>query len=270
MAMSPIVALGSALLAAAPTAHIAADRAGNRIEPLAAQRQAAPASGEGPIPATVCTAARTWCATVRRDGESGPWALLVYPHGPGARGAAVRYPLDPGDDDVAEVSVWPFLVREADGALLVGIKYYRRTMYSGGGAGAERIQLLRFAGDAAPVPVLEAPISASSMVRACFSEADMRQRARACHDEYEFAGTLTLDPATAAGRPRFILTTRARTYPGRVIRTADSLERGPLRRRDLVWWRDPTCSYTRRFAPDAAGHYAPDRPLPDCSDYLDI
>lgn len=269
MATIGVAMIGLALsLAAAPPPT--ADRAGNRIEPLAAQRQLAPAANADPIPATFCTAARSWCATVRREGERGPWALLVSPRGLGVRGAPVRYGLDPGDDDVAEVSVWPFLVRETDGALLVGIKYYRRTMYSGGGAGAERLQLLRLAGDAAPVPVLEAPISASSMVRACFSEADMRERGRACHDEYEFAGTLTLDPATAAGRPHFILTTRARTYPGRVIRAEDMRERGPLRRRDLVWWRDPACSYTRRFVPDAAGRYAPSAPLPACSDYLDI
>jgi hypothetical protein len=55
-----------------------------------------------------------------------------------------------------------------------------------------------------------------------------------------------------------------------VIRTGDSRARGRLTRRDLVWWRDPACSYARRFAPDAAGHYAPDAPLPACSDYLDI
>ena len=258
------------LLMFAAVEQPAADPAGNSIEPLRAERQAPPASGAEPLPATVCTTARRWCATVRRDGESGPWALLIYPQGRGARGEPVRHRLEPGEEEADEVSVWPFLVREADGALLVGIKYYRRTMYSGGGAGVERLQLLRLAGDAVPVPVLETPIGASAMVRACFSEEDMRQRAEACHDEYEFNGSLTLDPATAAGRPRFILTARARTYPGRVSRDEDSAERPPLRRRDLIWWRDPACSYTRRFAPDGAGHYAPDAPLPACSDYLDI
>ncbi|HST36724.1 MAG TPA: hypothetical protein VLK25_08870 [Allosphingosinicella sp.] len=254
------------MLAAAPPP--AADRAGNRIEPLMAQRQVAPSAGAEPLPATVCNGARFWCATVRRDGAEGPWTLLVYSAGLG--GAPRRLTLPQAAEDETELAVWPFLVREADGALLVGIKWYRRTMYSGGGAGAERLQLLRLAGAAAPVAVLEAPSEGSSMVRACFSQEDMRSRRRACHDEYEFSGTLTLDPATTAGRPHFILTTMARTYPGRLAREEDSAERPPLRRRDLVWWRDPDCSYTRRFAPDAAGLYAPDAPLPACSDYLDI
>lgn len=260
--------LAAFLLILAAAEPPAGDRAGNRIEPLAAQPEAAPAADGAPPPATLCGAARDWCATVRQDGEDGPWALLVFPAGPG--GEPRRHPLPEMAEDETEVSLWPFLVREADGTLLVGVKYYRRTMYSGGGAGAERLQLVRLAGDAAPVPVLETPIGASSTIRACFSEQDMRQRAQACHDEYEFSGTLTLDPATATGRPRFILTVIARTYPGQVSRDEDSLERPQLRRRDLVWWRDPECSYTRRFAPEAGGHYAPDAPLPACSDYLDI
>lgn len=251
------------LLAAVP----GADGAGNRIEPLAAMPQPR-ATGADPVPATLCTAGRGWCATVRRDGESGPWALLISDRGP--QDAPRRLALPEAAEDETELSVWPSLVREADGTLLVGIIYYRRTMYSGGGAGAGRLRLLRLAGGAAPTAVLEAPIEASSSVRACFSRADMRARLQACHDEYDFTGTLTLDPATAAGRPRFILTTVARTYPGRLSRDADSTRRPALRRRDLVWWRDPACSFTRHFAPDSAGHYAPDQPLPACSDYLDI
>lgn len=253
------------LAAAAPVA----DGAGNRMEILTAIPHPAPASGEQ-VPETLCAAGRGWCATLRRDEGDGPWALLLYPGGPQSAPRHVPLPAPAEDEGDSEVSVWPFLVREADGGLLVGVKYYRRSMYSGGGGGAGRLRLLRLAGEAPPAIVLELPIEAASMVRACFSRADMRARAQACHDEYEFAGTLALDPATSSGRPRFILTTVARTYPGRLIRDNDSRERGPLRRRDLVWWRDPDCSYMRRFAPDAAGHYAPDSPLPACSDYLDI
>lgn len=258
---------GSAASAAQHGTEI--DHAGNRSEPLTAQRQAAPAAGEDPLPITFCEAARDWCATVRQDGEDGPWTLLVFPAG--VQNEPLRYPLpEAPEEEPAEVSLWPFLVREADGTLLAGVQYYRRTMYSGGGAGAERLLLLRLPGEQAPVPVLETPIGGSSMVRACFGEDDMRARRDACHDEYEFTGTLALDPAATAGRPRFILTTVARTYPGQVSRDEDSAERPPLRRRDLIWWRDPECSYTRRFAPDAAGQYAPDAPLPACSDYLDL
>lgn len=256
------------LIAAAQPSQPAADRAGNRIETLRPQRQAAPAAEGERLPVTYCKRIGDWCATLRREGEGEPWELLVFAGGVRGGGEPRRYPLPEAAEDETEVALWPCLVREADGALLVGIKWYRRTMYSGGGAGVERLQLLRLTDDA--TPVLEAPIEASAMVRACFSDDDMRQRAGACHDEYEFSGSLTLDPTAAAGWPRFILTTVARTYPGQVSRYEDSAERAQLRRRDLVWWRDPTCSYTHRFVPDAAGHYAPDTPLPACSDYLDI
>lgn len=263
--LSSIIAF---MLATTPAAATPAnDVAGNRMEALTAQGVAA---RDDLLPATACDGARRWCATLRRDGASGPWELLLFSAGPQSAPRHVALPEAPEGDDESELSVWPFLVREADGALLIGVTYYRRTMYSGGGAGVERLRLLRLTGEAALVTVLETPIGASSTVRACFSPADARARRQVCHDEYLFTGTLTLDPSTTAGRPHFILTAIAQTYPGRLIRSEDSRERGALRRRDLVHWRDPACSYTRRFAPDAAGGYAPEQPLPPCSDYLDI
>jgi hypothetical protein len=148
----------------------------------------------------------------------------------------------------------------------------RSTGYSGGGASATRLTLLRFApGAEGLAPVLETPLGGSAMIRACFGRRDERNRAGACHDQYELVGNLTLDSANAGARPRFLLTTRARTYPGRLDRNADSTAAPPLRRRDLVWAADPACTYTRMFAFDAAaGGYAPDRPLPDCDQYLDF
>ena len=62
------------------------------------------------------------------------------------------------------------------------------------------------------------------------------------------------------------MTTAARSFP-RGARTDES-ETRRFRRADLVWEPDPACSYRRSFAFDAAsGHYAPDRPLPECSTY---
>lgn len=40
-----------------------------------------------------------------------------------------------------------------------------------------------------------------------------------------------------------------------------------LTKRGLIWARDPVCSYTRLLSWKGAG-YVPDRPLPDCSEYL--
>jgi hypothetical protein len=103
------------------------------------------------------------------------------------------------------------------------------------------------------------------------SDRAVRGRRGACSDRYEFAARLTLDPATRAGRPRFLFAARARTYPGRRVLAEDSTTAPPLRPSDLVWAADPACSYRRRIALDSAGaDYVPDEPLPDCSDYLDF
>ena len=107
------------------------------------------------------------------------------------------------------------------------------------------------------------------MIRACFSEEDMRQRRQACHDEYEFVGTLTLAPDSAGPHPRLLLETRARTYPGEVTRWEDSAERPRLSRGDLVWANHAGCSYRRSFSFDpAAGRYVADSALPDCGQFL--
>ena len=99
----------------------------------------------------------------------------------------------------------------------------------------------------------------------------MRRRRNACSDQYEFAGTLTLDPATRAGRPHFLFSARARTYPGRRALDSDSTTAPPLRPSDLHWAVDPACTYRRSLAPGAGdAGYTPDRPLPDCADYFDF
>ena len=65
--------------------------------------------------------------------------------------------------------------------------------------------------------------------------------------------------------------TIATTYPGRRSRSEDSREGRPLRQQDLAYWRDPVCSYTRRYRFDAAaGRYLPESPVPACDDYLDL
>lgn len=212
-----------------------------------------------------CTADRGWCAELVRDGES--W-LLELAGGSGER----RIRFEPPDRETGDpiFALWPHLVREGDGAVTVGLLASRRTGYSGGGALATRLILVRVEPDAAQAEtVLAVPVEGSAMVRACFSEEDMRLRREACHDDYQFSGTLTLAPDGTGGHPRFLLTTRARTYPGDVTRWEDSDERPPLRRGDLVWADHPGCSYRRTFAFDsAARRYVADAPLPDCGQFL--
>lgn len=260
------------LLALAATPGASADRAGNRIVAFA-QVLPAPPSGENQPDRSArhCTQDRNWCAQLRRDRSGVEWDLYVFsgaPVRPGAGGVRHLVGGTPGE----RLTIWPHIVRQTDGAVLIGIERERRAGYSGGGARIVRRELVRIDGaGAAAGPVLEVPVVGTAMIRACFSPSDERRRAGACHDEYAYEGVLALDPTVREGRPTFILTTRARTFPGRVRRDEDSGERPQLRRRDLVWSRDEACSYTRRFGMDSAtGLYAPDAPLPDCADYLDL
>jgi hypothetical protein len=271
-----IAALGFLIFAAAtpppPPFFTYADRAGNRIEALASVEDPA-ADVAAEYRSAVMCGRDGHCALLRRDGESGQWRLHLFESRPGPDAVAARPLAVPDSADEEEtLSVWPHLIREAGGALLIGVLRRRSTGFSGGGASATRLTLLRFEPpSAALAPVLDAPLGGSAMIRACFTPRDERNRAGACHDQYELVGNLTLDSANADGRPRFLLTTRARTYPGRRDRQADSTAAPPLSRRDLVWTADPACSYRRSFAFDqAAGGYAPDRPLPDCGQYLDF
>lgn len=213
-----------------------ADQAGNRMEALTQN-------------------GARWCT------EDGVWCV---------EGAAVTATFASGAPAVTlpvEGEVWPVIVRSGESAL-VGLVATDEQMYSGGGGRAQHLTLYEIAGGAAR-EVLRAPLSGSADIRACFDEADERQRAGACRDEYQFISRFFIDETVASGAPVLILETEAGSYPGRVTRNADSLEQAPLTEADLVWARDETCTFRRTYTRGAAGLYAPNEPLPGCSDYLE-
>lgn len=251
------------------------DRTGNRVVPFPAAEAATPATDGEPDPTILhCTIDRHWCARVRPaegSDEIEPWYIDIFegspadPAGP-ARSHALTDPQD------ATLSIQPGAFVTADGALIVRVERELRTMFSGGWARAAFVELVRAPRGDGPVESLfTVPASSGIGIRACFDDEDMRNRRQACHDEYEFEGTLTLDPADRSERPRFLFETRARSYPGRRSRSEDSTQAPPLRQADLAWADDPLCSYRRTFAADpASGRYAPDAALPSCEDYLDF
>lgn len=257
------------LVAAAPhrPAAPATDGGGNRMAAFAAVTP--PRAGEAPDPfVRHCTTDRRWCARLRLAEGASAWLIELTPRG----GAQRDLELTGVSDEQAAFAIWPHIVIEADGAVLIGAERTRSTSYSGGGASATQLVLVRAAPDGGALrQVLDVPWSAGKDIRACFSARDTRNRRGACSDQYEFTATLTIDPATRAGRPHFLYATTARTYPGRRALDWDSTTAPPLRRTDLRWATDPACSYRRRIAPDArSGVYAPDRPLPACDDFLDF
>ena len=212
-----------------------------------------------------CTSDGAWCVGLvkeMRDGEQVVRPILRTPD-------ALPSQAGGGDDAVAYFKPWSRLLRLADDGVLAGVQVETSSMYSGGGGQATELRLYRLnaQGDAGPSPVLTVPTGAELTIRACFSEADMKQRAGACHDEYGFEAQLTAT-GEAGTLPVLDYVTTASAFPRGVSRSEDSLEKPPLTSADLVIVNDPKCSFTRRFTFDAsAGEYRPDSTLPDCSDY---
>lgn len=164
---------------------------------------------------------------------------------------------------------------EAQGAkadLLIGLSSTTSTPYSGGGAQASRLHLYRLSRQFGSISfgpeLLDVPLSSSMLIRACFSEADVRERAGACHDEYNSEATLEPEPAQGLNLPILRYTMEAKSYPGAVSRSQDSLEKGRLGKQDLVWVRDETCSFTTLFSYNpTTRRFEAGKPGPDCSDY---
>lgn len=257
-----------ALIAAAPhraAAPAAADGAGNRMVAFTAVTPTR--AGEAPDPfVRHCTADRRWCARLQLVEGGSAWLIELTPRG----GAQMDFELTGVSDEQASFEIWPHIVIEASGAVLIGAEARQSTGYAGGGASESHLVLVRAApGGGAMRQVLNVPIGAAKDIRACFDEDDRRSRRGACSDQYEYSGRLTLDPATRAGRPQFLFAVQARTYPGRRTIDSDSTTAPPLRRSDLRWAIDPGCTFRRRFAFDARTNvYAPDRALPPCADYF--
>lgn len=259
----PSFMLALALAASATTATDVHDLAGNRLEAFGV----APSTSSEDTPALRCTADGRWCAQISRETDQTTSTLQVFAGKPTGQSPAASLDLTGQDDE--NVALWPSIVRLAGPApgVLVGVTRHVSTSYSGGGGGATELQLIRVVGETAK-PVLTAPISASLTIRACFDERDMKARRGACHDEYSFGGDLTLDPTTTEGPPRLLFETQATAFPAGATRNGDSTARGRLRKSDLKPTRDSACSYRRVFALDPASNaYAPNSPLPDCSDY---
>ncbi|GAB3347311.1 hypothetical protein [Lysobacter tyrosinilyticus] len=270
--------LGFYLLGSAPAVAFEApeeDRAGNRIEAF----EAIAADS-----AVHCTPDRQWCAQIHSDAQDGSRLLEVFDQtAPVKERPTWRYALPKGEDyeEGDPPTFWPRIVRlqAGDGpghgrhSAMMGVVMHFRAGYSGGGASADHLVLIKvdagYGSEATFAEVLSVPLSGAAMIRACFSDADVEQRAGACHDEYSFSATLTLHDADAsAGLPEFSYETEATSFPGPVSRNADSLANPALKESDLVTVVNQECSYSRilRFNP-AIGRYEADSPLPDCSEF---
>ncbi|MFS0710399.1 hypothetical protein [Brevundimonas phoenicis] len=223
--------------------------------PAAAQGEAIPA----------CTVDRRWCALIETDETQERQVLRLYDGPPSGRAPVASHSIE---SELSEGFWRPgaILRRAESDDVILGADMELQAMYSGGGGMSSYRTLVRFTPGAAPQEILTVPLSGSLMIRACFGEEDMKQRAGACHDEYEFAAELKAEGD--AFPPRLTYASTATTFPGRVSRNEDSLAKPPLKPKDLVKAVDAECSVRRVFTFDpAAKAYVADAPLPDCGDY---
>lgn len=202
----------------------------------------------------------TLTATTPGNGNPAP---LVLPYGFG---------------DGQSLQLWPHLIavpQSDEGSeareYLAGVIVDQSTMYSGGGGSGGRLHLFRLDESSGNVSlrdeVLDVVWDSSLMIRACFSEQDMKDRREACHDEYSFTGKLTPAENDSSELPALTYRSVATAYPQSARRSEDNSGLR-LKASDLTRWTDPECSYTRilRYNP-ATSRYEMDRPAPDCSAY---
>lgn len=220
-------------------------------------------------PERTCIADKSWCLTLV-EGEEAPGIRVDD----GTPEKVIPLPKlrTEGGFDHAFYSVWPFRIPAGgNGAYLIGVVHEERTMYSGGGAHASTLTLFQVFAAREFAQVMSVPWDSGSMIRACFGEKDFRDRRGACHDEYDYTATLTSSGVDAAGYPVLAYRARATSFPGNVSRSADSLAKGRLRKKDIVRIENDDCTFTRTFRYDATtGEYAPDSPLPECEDYTGL
>jgi hypothetical protein len=282
--------LAALLLSAAAPAALLAPRMEILVEQPAATRTEEPPAV---APERQCTDDKRWCMELAHDADLNTVELHVFdgrkPREATAAAAPIwsyplgeaPYALGPGRE---YLGFWSQIIREPsaeqpspDGErlenIIVGLRLSDSTMYSGGGGHSETLTLYRLQpsgfGEPALQEMLKVPLSANIMIRACFSEQDFEQRRGACHDEYSFDATLSLDKrAKRKSPPQLIYQTIAIATPGNSRRMEDNLEKSRLSEADLKPATDPKCSYRRivTYNPVTA-RYEFDRPGPDCSDY---
>lgn len=252
------------LMLSQPVPHVAADPA-----PQRASAQIEALEPQADKQATQCNLDRTWCISLV-DSETAP--ALAFSDANGARKLELPAMAAALGFDRRLYSIWPQRILFGEkGEYFIGLISEEHTMYSGGGAHASTLTLYHVSAAARHPDVLTIAWDSGSMIRACFSEQDHRQRRGACHDEYRFTADIRATPDGPGGLPTLHYRAWAVSYPGAVSRKSDSLSAGKLKRKDMVFVRNADCTFSRILRFDTTtGHYAPDTPLPECDDYTGL
>jgi hypothetical protein len=264
-----------------------------RMEILVDQTKARAKPDDALPPELSCTLDKRWCLELSRDVDAITYSLHIFdgrkPRTADGKAQDVQsYPVGDAPQDSGfdreGMRLWPQIIREPSSeapragdergeTISIGLLASSSTMYSGGGAQADRLRLLRFEyspyGAAHMQDMLSVPYHGSIMIRACFGEEDFEKRGGACHDLYDFDATLSLDHTRPKlSPPRLIYQTKAFATPGNSRRSKDNSQSKKLAPKDVRPAADPLCTYRRRVLYNPATlRYEFDRPAPDCSEY---
>ncbi len=269
-----------------------------RMEQMIEITAAVPASSptDPGIPAELCTKDKRWCVFISRDVDLNTTTLNIFngqlppiikdgrsyardvgTYGFNSMGA--------GDNENASVKIWPTIIRmptlhfegpKLNETIAIGIETSISGAYSGGGANSTSLHLYQLGptiDGSMPEPsnfgiVLDVPLSATKLIRACFGDKDYQQRRGMCHDDYGFAATIQLGKTMPDGKPQLLYQSIAIATPGGSSLSNDNAKR-KLSRADLKPRRDRKCSYRRTYIFNGElGMYFAAKPVPDCSDFV--
>lgn len=224
-----------------------------------------------------CTRDRGWCVTMQDALDADPITRTITVRQASGNSAQTTISFaDQTLDNGARLWAAPVAYRTSTGrdGLLFGIITRLSEGYSGGGADAATLELLRaeadISGQLEITPLGDPiPFGASAMIRACFSERDMKLRRNICHDEYALDVTLKLQPKLVHDLPAFLYISKATATPGFAARNTDNSDNARLKKlkaKDFKTRTDMRCTFTRPLQADARrAHYLVD--APDCSAY---
>lgn len=223
-----------------------------------------------------CTDNKSWCITLDKNSEpesDGP-TITVEKSGQYAKAPSLH------SEFLAfgSINLWdsPVEYRTASGmpGLVFGAVSYHSQGYSGGGAGSSSMLLYVAeiqSGGKLKVDLLDDPIpyEQSALIRACFSEEDMKLRRNVCHDEYDQDVSIKPTGAMRNGLPELLYISNATVSPGFARRDQDNSDDKLLKTlaaKDFETRVDDRCTYTRKmYVHEDRDRYVLD--FKDCSDF---
>lgn len=226
-----------------------------------------PLKGEGDI-YTNCIMKRDFCLQLKKQENDNAPNLLI-------KNGKNYDPIDGLSlapiDDYTKFFFDDKIIDLGNSKFLISIIEHNSTMYSGGGASVDTLHLFELSKVGTnwklSKELLNIPYRGSKMIRACFSEQDMKNRHGACHDEYDYVAAITIAKGSNNGFPNLTYKAVSTDYPAGVSLDKDNT--GKIKKSDLYRQKNMGCTFTRMITFDKISkQYKLNKPIPNCDDYL--